>query len=166
MAECHYISMHIQHLTLHADNELRRVVTFTLRPFASWKTAHSGLWLGDSDGNRFRLDSVESKQFEILSSRVTVHRPSTSFVYTIHIVPILKHFNAVEAHSLFVLFLKVYVYISKSFSGPRKFALISGAFTKLRKATISFVTSVCLSVSLSLSVCKSVCLSVYLSLCL
>jgi hypothetical protein len=96
--------MHIQQLALQADNEWGRVVTFTLRPFASWKTAHSGLWLGDSDGNRFRLDSVESKKLGILSSRVTVHRPSTSIVYTIHIVPILKHFNAVEAHSYLLCF--------------------------------------------------------------
>ena len=91
MAECRYICVHMQQLAFHADSGWRRVVTFTLRPFASWKTTHSGLWIGDSDGNKFRLDSVESKKLGILSSRVTVHRPNTIIVSTIHFVPILKY---------------------------------------------------------------------------
>jgi len=93
------------------------------RPFASLKKAHSGLWMGDSDGNRFRLDSVESKELGNLSSRVTVHRPNIITVCTIHIVPIFKYSNVVKAHSLFAVFVRVYVYVTNSFSGPRKICI-------------------------------------------
>jgi len=113
----------LQQLAFHADSGWRRVVTFTLRPFASLKKAHSGLWMGDSDGNRFRLDSVESKKLGNLSSRVTVHRPNTITVCTIHIVPIFKYSNVVKAHSLFAVFVRVYVYVTNSFSGPRKICI-------------------------------------------
>jgi hypothetical protein len=92
MAESRYICMHLRQLAFHADNGWRRVVTFTLRPFASWKTAHNGLWMGESDGNRLLLDTVESKKLGILSSLVTAHRPSTIIVCTTHIFLILKYF--------------------------------------------------------------------------